>query len=199
MLVPRCNAATTTTVRHNGRKLDMYYVVLPDGQKFGPADLRTLNQWASEGRILSNSIIEDSQTGQRFHAASLPGLQLTQTMGPNPYAAPGTMNPPQPYAAYTRPSSAGNSSVGTNDLTLAYVFGAIGLAMCVIGGGFCSMIGIVFPILGLVYAKKAQDQGNPSANSAKILCYIALGIQVLGIIVGGAMCGMGLLGGGFNM
>ena len=77
----------------------MFFVVLPDGQKFGPADLRTLNQWASEGRILATSIIEDAQTGQRLHASSLPGLVLTQTMGQNPYAAPGTMNAPTQHAA----------------------------------------------------------------------------------------------------
>ena len=66
-------------------------------------------------------------------------------------------------------------------------------------GSFCSIVGIIFPILGLVYAKKAQDQGNPSANSAKILCYIGLGLQILGLILGGAMCGMGFLGGGMGL
>jgi hypothetical protein len=173
----------------------MYYVVLPDGQKFGPADLRTLNQWATEGRILATSVIEDAQTGQRLHASSMPGLVLTQTMGPNPYAAPGTMNPPQPYAAYTRPGMGANSSAGSNDLTLAYVFGALGIALCAMCG---PVIGIVFPILGLVYSKKAEDQGNPSANSAKVLNYIALGLQILGIILGGAMCGLGMFGGGMG-
>lgn len=193
MLAQSCNAPTPQTVRHNGRKLDMYFVVLPDGQKFGPADLRTLNQWATEGRILSNTVIEDAQTGQRFQAGSLPGLQLTQTMGHSPYPAPGTMNPPNQYAAYTRPGTGGNSSVGSNDLTLSYVFGALGIGLCAMCG---PVLGIVFPILGLVYAKKAEDQRNPSANSAKILNYIALGLQILSLIVGGAMCGMGMFGGG---
>lgn len=172
----------------------MYFVVLPDGQKFGPADLNLLNQWVAEGRVLPNSMLEDAQTGQRMPATSVPGLQVaTMQQPPNPFPAPGTMNPPQQYGAYVRPGQV-TGDIGQNDLTLAFVFGAIGLVMCVFAGG-CGVVGIVFPILGLVFAKKAQDKGNPSANGAKALCWVALAIQIVGLVLTLGLFGLGMMSG----
>ncbi len=171
----------------------MYFVVLPDGQKFGPADLSLLNQWVSEGRVLATTTLEDAQTGQRITANMLPGLQVATTQ-PNPYPAPGTMNPPQNYSNYYRPGMVTGDN-GQQELTMAYVFGAIGLAMCAMGGGYCSIIGIIFPILGLVYAKKAQDKGNPSANTARVISIVGLILQAIGLVIGGFIVGLGFLGG----
>lgn len=184
------------TVWHNGRKVFMYFVVLPDGQKFGPADLNLLNQWVAEGRVLPNSMLEDAQTGQRMPATSVPGLQVaTMQQPPSPFPAPGTMNPPQQYGAYVRPGQV-VGDLGQNDLTLAYVFAAIGLVMCVSGGfcGGCGIVGIVFPILGLVFAKKAQDKGNPAANGAKVLAWVALALQIVGLVLSLGILGLGMLG-----
>lgn len=163
----------------------MYFVVLPDGQKFGPADVNLLNQWALEGRVLPNTMLEDARTGQRMPASSVPGMQVATPQPPAPFPAPGTMNPPQPYGQYYRPGQATGVNSSQNDLTLAYVFAAIGLVMCMGGGlcGGCGLVGIVFPILGLVYAKKAQDAGNPAANGAKILAWVALALQIAGFFL----------------
>jgi hypothetical protein len=172
----------------------MYFVVLPDGQKFGPADVRLLNQWISEGRVLSTTVLEDAQTGQRLTAGTVPGLTVAQA-APSPQFPPAGMSAPPPanYSHYPRGGAISGADNGQNDLTLAYVFAAIGLVMCLGGGFMCSVVGIVFPILGLVYAKKAEDKGNPSANSAKILSWIALALQIAGMILGGAVFGFGLL------
>lgn len=184
------------TVWHNGRKVFMYFVVLPDGQKFGPADLNLLNQWVAEGRILPSSMLEDAQTGQRMPATSVPGLQVAtvQQQSPASFPAPGTMNPPQQYGAYYRP---GQMDMGQSDLNLAYVFGVIGLVMCVGGGlcGGCGLVGIVFPILGLVFAKKAQDKGNQAANGAKVLCWVALALQIAGLVLSLGLFGLGMMSG----
>lgn len=175
----------------------MYFVVLPDGQKFGPADLNLLNQWAMEGRVLASTMLEDARTGQRMPASSVAGIQVAVAQPPNPFPAPGTMNPPEQYGQYYRPGqgSAIGGDTGSNDLTLSYVFGALGIAMCAIGGSGCSLIGIVFPILGLVYAKKAQDKGNPSASGARTLSIVAIVLQIISIVIGGLFLGLGILGG----
>ncbi len=51
-----------------------YMVIWPDGQKFGPADLNQLNQWAAEGRIKPETELESVVDGARLSAASLPGI-----------------------------------------------------------------------------------------------------------------------------
>jgi hypothetical protein len=176
----------------------MYFVVLPDGQKFGPADVNLLNQWVAEGRILSNTMLEEAQTGRQYPASSLPGLHVaTAAPPPGSFPQPTTMNPPQTYGNYYRgggmPAAVGDN--GQSDLTLAYVFAAIGLVMCLGVGacGGCGLIGIVFPILGLVYANKAEQKGNTGAQGAKILSWVALGLQIAGLLFGLAIVGLGMM------
>lgn len=169
----------------------MYYVVLPDGQKFGPADLSVLNKWAAEGRVLPQTTIEDAATGQRFRASDLAGIRLaTLNPTPAPVIAPGTVNPPQPYAAYPRGTSPA-SAPGQGELNTSYIFGALGLASCVTGFGLCGAVGIVFPILGLVYANKSKALGNPNAKSASALSWVALVVQLLRLGLDGLFYALG--------
>jgi hypothetical protein len=158
-----------------------YFVVLPDGQKFGPADLQLLNQWVAEGRVLPNTVLEDSMSGRLMHASSVPGIQLLAQQQPQaPFPPPGQA-PGQPYAGYYRGGVADN---GQNDLTLSYVFGSLGLIGC-FGNffcGLCGVIGLVFPILGVVYANKAQQKGNPGAGGARVLAWVGIALQVLAIL-----------------
>lgn len=51
-----------------------YFVIAPDGQKYGPADLQTLQQWVYGGSVIQTTILEDAQTGIKSQAAYLPGL-----------------------------------------------------------------------------------------------------------------------------
>lgn len=51
-----------------------YMVVWSDGNKYGPADLALLNQWASEGRITPDTQLEPVAGGMPIRAAELPGL-----------------------------------------------------------------------------------------------------------------------------
>lgn len=165
-----------------------YFVVMPDGQKFGPADLPILNQWAGEGRILPDTTIEDASTGHRFMASALAGLQLPGTTFAQPmsqpFPPPGSMNQPTQYAAYQRgPAYAGD--YGQNELTYAWVLGATGLVLTFACGcsGPCVLIALVFPILGIIYANKAATKGNPNAAGARILSYVAIAIQAVGLIL----------------
>ncbi|MBN9502050.1 MAG: hypothetical protein BGO01_10460 [Armatimonadetes bacterium 55-13] len=174
-----------------------YFVVLPDGQRFGPADLPLLNQWASEGRILPDTLLEEEGTLRRLSASALPGLNLAGTMAQptspmtnsNPFPPTGQapLYPGQPdaqgYQGYYRGPGPG-VGFGESDLNLAWIFGALSLLVCFGGGCFpgCGLIGLVFPILGLVFANKAQQKGHPNTQGARILCIVGLVLQILSLI-----------------
>lgn len=77
-----------------------YYVVMPDGSKYGPATLDILNEWAQQGRILPTTIIERASDGTQGPASLLPGLILPSAGAPSG-PAPGQPAPP----SYGQPAS----------------------------------------------------------------------------------------------
>ena len=166
-----------------------YYVIGPDGNKYGPADVPTLKQWVAENRINAQSMLEDFNTGQRVQAGSVPGLfetSTTATAAPNMGPAAGTMysNPPTPGTVYNQGMSTDN---GSNDLTLAWVFGAVGLFCC----------GIVFSSLGIWKAGVAIQKGNPGGNAARIFCIVTLILNLSWGILNAATVMNRLQNGGF--
>lgn len=172
-----------------GSTVVKYFVVLPDGQRFGPADISLLNQWIAEGRILPNTVLEQEATGQRFMASTVPGLTLAST---GPYAPPSSGGAgPTSFAGYYRGPVA-QPYGGQNDLTMAWVFSSLGMMFC-LGGlacGPCAAIGIVFPILGVVYSGRALQAGNPGAQPAKIFSWVTLGLYIAGLVLMFALFGM---------
>ena len=141
-----------------------YYVIGPDGNKYGPADVATLKSWITENRLTPQSMLEDFNTGQRLPASSVPGLfdaaQTATATGPNMGPATGTMysNPPTPGTVYN--PNAAMADNGQSELTLAWVFNAIGFVLC--GCGW------IFGPLGIWKANQAMVKGNPSASAARI-------------------------------
>jgi len=85
-----------------------YYVLDQSGARYGPATVVQLTQWASEGRVLRQTTLEDSATGQQMPASSVPGLVIPEpaaAAGPqqaSPYAEAPT------YGAYQRPNQPTN-------------------------------------------------------------------------------------------
>jgi len=59
-----------------------YYVVDQSGQKYGPADIATLETWAREGRVTGASVLEDEATGHRTTAAAVLGSVAFATQSP---------------------------------------------------------------------------------------------------------------------
>lgn len=176
-----------------------YFVIGPDGRKYGPASVDTLNVWAREGRLLPNSELEDTVSGARLSASSVPGLVFGAPQpGPtpqqpygqpteNPYAQQQAQNPYGPQqgnwsappggSPYPRQGAPMYAADAQGDITKAFVFGAIGLICCP----------IVFSVLGIVFALKAKEKGHPTAQAALIFCIVTL---VLGAVVG-AIIGLG--------
>ncbi|MBX7131947.1 MAG: DUF4339 domain-containing protein [Fimbriimonadaceae bacterium] len=146
-----------------------YYVIAPDGQRYGPADVSVLNQWVAEGRLAADSEVEREGDGERMTLSRVEGVALAAQA---PMAAPAIPQPPhapsQPYqqpqnwqqppgySNYPRPGQ-GSPAAGQGELTASWILGAVTFAFC------CP----VLPIVGLVMANKAMTMGNPSANSAR--------------------------------
>ncbi len=83
-----------------------YWVIWSDGQKFGPADVDTLNQWIAEGRVDANTELEDADTGTRLSASSLAGLVFPAKATPQA-AQPGPASVETPTQAATPYGTAG--------------------------------------------------------------------------------------------
>ena len=139
-----------------------YYVISSDGQRYGPADLATLNEWASQGRLLAHQLVEEETTGVRYTASTLTGLTFGQQQT---YQAPGQPNPG--YASY--PRADGSFDNGAEELKQAWICGVVGLCCC----------GLV-AIYGLIQANKAAAKGNPNATGAKVLNIVALVLNIMG-------------------
>jgi hypothetical protein len=61
-----------------------YYVIAQDGNRYGPADIPTLQQWVREGRIAPNTTLEDEVTGTQIRASLLPELSHLFPSQPSP-------------------------------------------------------------------------------------------------------------------
>lgn len=141
-----------------------YFVIADDGQKYGPADIPTLNQWAQDRRVLPTSMLEDAATGARVPASQVPGINF-------PPVAPG---PPSYGATYQSAPFAGASmDDGSSDITKVWIFAVLSLLPC------CPLL---FGILAIISASSAQKKGNPQGQTAMIVAIVAL---VLGIGVSG--------------
>lgn len=127
-----------------------YFVIGPNGETYGPADLPTLNQWVTEGRVTSTTILQEENGGARFAAPMLNGLNL-----PGSYVRPG--------------DGFGAMDSGNADMKNAWICGILGFFCC----------GIVLGPVGLSYALKAKGKGHPQAVGAIVLCSIATVVSIL--------------------
>lgn len=218
-----------------------YFVLWPDGQRFGPADVPTLNAWITENRINKNSSVEpEGNPGAIMPLENVPGIVLpdpvptpeptaspqpdpgavsasdlndpfkqqssgaaTTTGGydpvqpsgtspttqseqqrldspynPGSYQQPGQTQQPQSYANYPRHQAQGDD--GQSDITLSFVFSAIGFVTTIITFFFgCPLIGGALSIPGLVFASKAKQKHHPSAQAANVAAWISVVIAIL--------------------
>ena len=138
-----------------------YYVIFPTGQRYGPADLRTLQLWVAENRVGPATTLMEETTGRSFPAADLSSLGLA------PYAGPTSAQPGQPYYAPYYRSYPARSSSGTNvETTLAWIFGGV---------GFCIPL---LSIAGIVLAAIGMRKGQRGAGGALALSIVTLLLNI---------------------
>ena len=136
-----------------------YYLIADDGQKYGPADLATLNQWIAESRLRPDHMLEVETTAQRVQASSVPGLAFGA-----PQAAQGYYQRPDAYAFDN----------GAAELKNAWIFSILSIIQC------CPL---VFGILGIVYSNRAKEKGNPNTTGPLVLSILGLVINAIFIII----------------
>ncbi|MEA2553871.1 MAG: hypothetical protein QOJ65_2047 [Fimbriimonadaceae bacterium] len=169
-----------------------FFVIGPDGGKYGPADVETLKQWAVENRLGPQTMLEDFNTGQRMPASAVQGLFEGQGAA-TATAQPGQMNPPGLYenpptpAYYGRPGNASGDD-GSKELTLSFVFLVLSFFCC----------WPIFAPLGIINANKATQKGNPTGNIARILNIVVLVLGIVAVVAYIILLIVGIAGGGLT-
>lgn len=141
-----------------------YYVIAHDGNRYGPADIATLQQWVREGRIAPNTTLEDEVTGTQIRASLLPELSHLFPQGAAP---PPTQAPPVPMAG------GGPSSQATT----ALVLGILGV-LC------CGLIGIPAILVAKQELQRIEQglapvEGRGLAHAGFILGIVGIVVWVL--------------------
>jgi hypothetical protein len=140
-----------------------HFVHGPDGSKYGPADLPTLQLWKNENRITPNTLLEPEVGGTTFAAKDLPGLfpelQQRQTYGQADWN----------YAPYPVPQQGADQ--GSKNLAPAtWVLGALALLVCPL---LCGLAAIGCAV-------SASQKGHPQG---RLLIAYAVGCTVLGFVL----------------
>ena len=147
-----------------------YYVLADDGQKYGPADIATLNAWIADNRLLPTQMLEEEASGVKIAARAVAGLNFpTSESAATPPPPAGT-----PYAGYYR----GTQEVGddgSKDVMVAWImFGVSFISCCFVQWG-----GFVIPAVGTYYANRARNKGHQQGTLTFVLNLIWLVILVL--------------------
>ena len=139
-----------------------YYVITPDGQRYGPADVSTLNEWAAQGRVLPEFIFEEETTGRRVAPMTVSGINWN-------VGQPGAYYPPASQNFYQPPMGGPAYMGGTKELSNAWTWAVLSFICCPVIGG----------ILGVVYSIRARDLGNPGYRGPFILSIVSLVVTVI--------------------
>jgi hypothetical protein len=173
-------------------------VVGADGQEYGPANVDTLRQWASENRLGPQTSLKNFQTGQVVVASSVPGIfppapsvppQVAPSMnagpmnagpmnaGPGAPQGPGGQNWAQPPNYYQRGPVQANSKpfygqdTGATDVMWAILRSVLAIVFFY----FLHGIGLIFAIYGVIYAFRGVSKGHK-------LAWLAVGISIAALI-----------------
>ncbi|MEQ1821526.1 MAG: hypothetical protein ABL949_03365 [Fimbriimonadaceae bacterium] len=166
-----------------------YFVIATDGQKYGPADIATLQTWVNQGRVLHQTVLEEEMTGTRLSASAVGSLQFgggaptaappTQTYVPptSPYgSAPSNPYQQNPYGNtnYYRPGGGPaylNDPRAQEKINHAWIGFGLGLACCA-----------PFAIWGLLSAQEAKKYEHPQAQAALVCNIVALCLWGAGLL-----------------
>ena len=159
-----------------------YFVLAPDGQKYGPADQDDLQAWITEGRIGPDTLLERESDGVKGAARFIPGLTFAAA-APPPVAAPAPVSATSPYPREWNQAPAGPISDpdarATAIKAIAWGVGAIGLGFVIaIGALFCG-------ITAIQQGASANSKGDKLGWAGIALGVIAIAIRVGMIVFGG--------------
>jgi hypothetical protein len=190
-----------------------YFVIAPDGSKYGPADELTLQQWIAENRLLPTTMLEDVATSNRVAASAVPGLTFptysdpmvrepetptqghtmyqpgAQIGGGMPSGRPGTQTGPQTSQPWTQaPSNYYRpTSPGFDPGHIQRQDKTNGIIMMVIGG--LQALGGIFLLVAASFANNPQLNTDARFSPAT---FAILAVPSLLIGIGGIAAGVGV-------
>lgn len=144
-----------------------YFVVADDGNRYGPANIATLNSWIAEGRLLPQTTLENAATGVQSKANMTAGLVFATTpptfSSAPPASRPATLYasaPPQRTASSGKDHKNALSSIGLGAAAIVCVFfigiGGLILGVPAVRFGYTAVsddenyIGIIGIVLGVI-------------------------------------------------
>ncbi|MEQ1821530.1 MAG: hypothetical protein ABL949_03385 [Fimbriimonadaceae bacterium] len=80
-----------------------YFALAENGQKYGPADIQTLQAWINQGRVDSKTILLEEASGERLATGSLGARQFPARTTAIPWPAPTDTSPSNYYRAEMGP------------------------------------------------------------------------------------------------
>src|SRR5258708_3664261 len=101
-----------------------YYVIGDQGQKYGPAEVATLNQWVAERRLLPQTMLEDELSGGQIVASAVTGLNFPVAAAPTASNYPRYDQAPQ-YRPQAQPYPMNTGVSGKSEFGLALALGLI--------------------------------------------------------------------------
>ena len=150
-----------------------FLVLFPDGRSFGPASVETLSEWAREGRLLPNTMLENLATRQRVPASSVAGIFA---------AGPTYTN----EAAYPRYNWQPTYSQPMNGMAIASLVLGI-LSLC----SFCVWFAAVpLGLLAVIFGFMGKKDSSTGLATAGIVCgflglLVSVGLILL-VVLGGS-------------
>jgi len=206
------------------KAMPSYYVIGDDGNRYGPADLGTLQQWIIEKRLTPETQLQDSESGDRMGAATVPGLNFSgssstvQSQGATGtmFQAGATAQENNPYSKtpggspyyrqgggtqnYGQVGFPADKGVGITIIVLSSC-GLLAAGIIILGGGAMASMG------GSLNGRNAQELSTGGLGVAAVggillvttLISMAAGIGVMksakwGFILGAVIYGLSLLG-----
>lgn len=179
--ISHAETATTSPAAQTANP-SQYFVIGTGGQKYGPADVPTLTQWASENRLSPTTMLEDSTTGVQAPASQVPGIVFPVAAAGAGYAAPATSEtsspyggqPSAPYGAgqtsnYPRDFGSSNPDEGKTEAIVSFVLSGVGFFCCP----------CVFHIIAIVLGSMAMKKGHPLGKTAIIVAVIAFILAII--------------------
>ena len=146
-----------------------YFVVAEDGSKYGPADVKLLNAWIAEGRLLPVMTLHEEGTNHPVTAASIDGLDF-YSLEPNgvPVVSAG-----EAMAIAFEPQIQHESE--KLDVFLAWAMVVVTLTLSAFRT-IVGVLGVFTALLGLVAAFKAKDKGHDGAGLLIAFNVLALAV-----------------------
>jgi hypothetical protein len=184
---------------------ERYYVIAENGQKYGPANVATLQQWVEEGRVVPHTKLQHELDGSIRYPGEL-GLSFESRAGYNgpgpaatyappgsaPGSGPGSAEGPYataPHSPYFRPGY-GHADLGFDrgdrEVSNAWILGAVGVAL---GLGGCACAGTlgffattILCGIGMKYGATARAKGHPNGQAAYIFNLIGLIVGIIAVV-----------------